>query len=130
MDNIGTVARGPFAGIKYSKSRTDGTKNRTKILGTYETEIHPYIYDAIAKKPDTIINIGAGDGYYSVGFSSLFPNSKVIAYENAEHERQMHNYTSEINNIKNCELRGKCTVNELLDMNIDNKTLITFLYSL
>ena len=124
MKEFGIVARGPFKGMKYFTIRSDGSHNYSKVLGTYETELYPFIYDAISNNPNTIINIGAGDGYYSIGFSLLFPDAKIIAYENTNHEQIMHKDTSILNNITNCELRGLCTQDQLLEMDIDNKTLI------
>jgi len=118
------IARGPFKGMKFANTRLDGTVNYTKILGTYEAEISPFVYDAIASNPNLILNIGAGDGYYSAGFSYLFPNSKVISYEYQDSEIQMQKATLDANNITNCNLEKFCSINELLNLNIDQNTLI------
>ena len=123
-EQFSIILRGPFKGMSFALGRSDGTLNRGKLLGTYETEIHPFLYDAIARNPKKIINIGAGDGYYSVGCSLLLPNSKVIAYEAADHERKMHISTIEVNQVSNCELRGHCSITELLSNDIDKDTLI------
>lgn len=123
-EQFSPVSRGPFKGMKFAISRIDGTINYTKLLGTYEVEIHPFVYDAIAKKPTTIINIGGGDGYYSIGFSLLFPESKIISYEGSEDERKMHNSTMNVNEVKNCELKEFCKLESLLDLDINKDTLI------
>lgn len=123
-EQFGTISRGPFKGMNFALGRSDGTLNRGKLLGTYETEIHPYLYDAIGRNPKKIINIGAGDGYYSVGCSLLLPNCKVIAYEAADHERKMHLSTIEMNRVYNCEVREYCSADELLSHDIDDDTLI------
>jgi len=74
------VLTGPFKGIKYSKTKAAGDL-LPQLLGTYESELIPFINSIKNNSYEKIINIGAGDGYYSIGFSFIYPEAKVFAYE-------------------------------------------------
>jgi hypothetical protein len=52
-----------------------------KFLGTYEKEIAPFVEDAIALNPATVVNVGTSDGYYAVGLARRLPLATVYAAE-------------------------------------------------
>jgi hypothetical protein len=52
-----------------------------KLLGCYEAELHPHILAAAGRGYDTVINIGAAEGYYAVGLARLMPGAHVHAYD-------------------------------------------------
>jgi predicted RNA methylase len=52
-----------------------------KLLGTYERELQAAIEAIIALAPDCIINVGAGEGYYSVGLAIRCPSTRLVAFE-------------------------------------------------
>lgn len=74
------VISGPFRGIKYSKAMAGGDI-LPQLLGSYESELIPFINSISNNKYQNIYNIGAGDGYYAIGFSNIFPKSKITAFE-------------------------------------------------
>ena len=67
------VYSGPFAGM-----RMTSFARPYYLLGTYELELHPVLGELKGNYFDSIINVGAGDGYYAVGFASLLPRVKPI----------------------------------------------------
>ena len=71
---------GPFKGMKYSKAKAAGDL-LPQLLGTYESELIPLINSIKNNSYEKIFNIGAGDGYYSIGFSFMYPKTKVFGYE-------------------------------------------------
>ena len=75
-----TVKSGPFAGMKYVENST-GSSYFPKLLGTYEMELYDTIEKFSKIKFDEIINVGAAEGYFSVGFAMRFPNSQIISFE-------------------------------------------------
>jgi SAM-dependent methyltransferase len=75
------VRNGPFKGMKYAQARSIGSSLLPKLIGSYEECLHHAIYDLINNDYKKIINIGCGEGYYSVGFARLFPKTKVYAYD-------------------------------------------------
>ncbi|HEY3875836.1 MAG TPA: hypothetical protein VGM92_10185, partial [Candidatus Kapabacteria bacterium] len=52
-----------------------------KLLGTYEKEVYGVVQQIFQKQYDTIVNLGAGDGFYAVGLGRYFPNSHLICFE-------------------------------------------------
>ena len=81
-----TVSGGPFAGLTYPDATP--TSLVPKLLGVYERELHPAIEAAIAARPDRIVNVGAADGYYAVGFARRLP-APVVAYEADPQQRAL-----------------------------------------
>ena len=76
------VINGPFRGMKYPPREQWASCRFEKIHGTYEHELHRLIAQlASSKKYKTIVNIGAAEGYYSVGLARLFPGAKVVSFE-------------------------------------------------
>lgn len=62
-----TVAYGPFKGLQLSElSHWGGADRGTMVLGLYEQELLG-ILSALAPRRETLIDLGAGDGYYGVG---------------------------------------------------------------
>ena len=49
-----------------------------KLLGTYEMEIESWIGELIDKKYDTLIDVGAAEGYYAIG--AIYRNSSIVTY--------------------------------------------------
>ncbi len=76
------VHSGPFKGMRYIKE-SYGSDLIPKLLGTYEKELFVVVNEVITKKYDEIINIGAAEGYYAVGFAYRLKaaKTKIIAYE-------------------------------------------------
>lgn len=75
-----TVARGPFAGLRYPRRRGD-IVHAAKLLGAYERELHEALERAIARAPRRVINIGSGDGYYVVGLARRLPAARLLAVD-------------------------------------------------
>lgn len=75
------ILNGPFKGLILADV-TRGSEYIPKYLGTYESEIYPYIEEyKSSNKPTMIIDIGADDGYYSIGFATIIDNGVVFSYE-------------------------------------------------
>ncbi len=76
------VRRGPFAGMKLVDRRAWGDGDRAGVLlGLYEANLHEPILDAVAKRPELVINIGCADGTYAVGLARLLPDAEIHAFD-------------------------------------------------
>jgi SAM-dependent methyltransferase len=73
-----TVCRGPFKGLKFAIS---DLYLSNKLLGIYEECLHPWIEQIIAAKPDKIVNVGCGDGYYGIGLGRRCPDAPVTCID-------------------------------------------------
>jgi hypothetical protein len=108
------VQRGPFAGLRYLPPEQYASCRFEKIIGAYEHEIHGLITDLAATgRYATIVNVGAAEGFYTVGLARLFPNAKIISYESTEAGREYCAKLAELNGVAaRAEIRGECTLAE------------------
>lgn len=115
-----TVMAGPFRGMTYI-NQSHGSSLGTKLIGTYEAELHSYIYRLVELEPDQFIDIGCAEGYYAIGFKRLSPNTQCIAYDISSEARRMCKDLAQANAIEisiNAEFQksdfnkcnNKCTV--------------------
>lgn len=78
----GRVQKGPFEGMVITPRVSWGDGDTAaKLLGVYEDELHPWILDAVASKPDLLLNIGCAEGYYAVGICRLLPFVPALAVD-------------------------------------------------
>jgi hypothetical protein len=74
------VLCGPFTGLRYFNKVVWGPIT-PKWIGSYEAELHEVIRQVTNSRYDTIVDIGAAEGYYAVGLARVQPESKVITYD-------------------------------------------------
>jgi precorrin-6B methylase 2 len=74
------VLGGPFAGMAYVSEASEGALV-PRLLGTYESELHPHLEAFAAAGLDTVIDVGCAEGYYAVGLARLMPQVTVQAYD-------------------------------------------------
>ena len=65
------VSDGPFKGLKYPEYISCGSAIYSKLLGTYEAELHDFIYSILRQDLEILVDIGCAEGYYAVGFAIL-----------------------------------------------------------
>jgi hypothetical protein len=107
------VASGPFRGMQYLRTSHESVLS-AKILGTYEKELHPWIEAAMQMPFERIVNIGAGEGYYAVGFArDAKTDQHIIAFERDEYGRQLMHELAMRNGVSNLTIRGECTIGDL-----------------
>jgi methylase of polypeptide subunit release factors len=80
------IMQGPFAGMDYVTSATEGALT-PRLIGTYESELHPYLRDFAAKDLDCVIDVGCAEGYYAVGLARMMPAVTVHAFDIQAHAR-------------------------------------------
>ena len=107
-----TVPRGPFAGMDY-----DPTAERwqaCKLLGCYEAELNGIVELLISRRPERIVNIGCGEGYYTVGLARRCPWAAVDGYDTDAAALDVLRHLAERNHVENVErVGGLCTASEL-----------------
>ncbi len=75
-----TVAEGPFRGMVYAPRWGDASA-LGKLVGSYESELHPVVDDLLQRAPDRIIVIGSAEGYYAVGCARSVPTARIDAFD-------------------------------------------------
>ena len=74
----GTVHYGPFTGMKIERKTGWGDGDMgSKLLGCYECEIYPYINMMMSYKPNKLVNVGCGEGFYGIGIGLQCPGISV-----------------------------------------------------
>ena len=77
-----TVQAGAFIGLRLLPNPSWGALDVTaKLVGAYEEQLSPLILEAVAQRPDCVVNIGCADGYYAVGLRRLLPDAAVLAFD-------------------------------------------------
>jgi len=74
------VLSGPFAGLEYIE-HSIGSSYPPKLLGTYEKELGPVLDEILRTNYQTVVDIGAAEGYYAVGVAWRNRGVRVVAFE-------------------------------------------------
>lgn len=72
------VQSGPFRGMAYPVRASEGSRV-ARVLGAYESSLHPVIEAIIARAPDLVIDIGSAEGYYAVGLARRLGAARILA---------------------------------------------------
>jgi precorrin-6B methylase 2 len=80
------ILSGPFAGMEYLTEATEGALV-PRLLGTYESELHPHLAAFAATELDAVIDVGCAEGYYAVGLARAMPAVTVYAHDVDEKAR-------------------------------------------
>jgi hypothetical protein len=104
----GVVVAGPFKGLKYV-STARGSSIGPKLLGTYELELREIVEGIIAQAYPTIVNIGAGEGYYAVGLAKRMPNTRFICFDADPSNQEQIKTLAKLNGVESqLDVRGFC----------------------
>ncbi|MFL5297315.1 MAG: hypothetical protein ACJ798_13120 [Phenylobacterium sp.] len=80
------ILGGPFAGMEYVRAATEGALV-PRLLGTYESELHPHLAALAEAGLDAVIDVGCAEGYYAVGLARMMPDVTVHAHDVDERAR-------------------------------------------
>ena len=102
------VQAGPFKGMRYVDASV-GSVLVPKLLGIYERELTPAIEELIASAPQTIVDIGAAEGYFAVGLAMRLPQTQIHAFEMTETGRAKLSELAALNGASDrIRVDGKC----------------------
>ena len=102
------VRGGPFAGMRYTNAGYGVLA--CKLFGTYECELWPVIKSILEIPYDRVVDVGAGDGYYAIGFALFSKAQEIIAYDAADEARNMLDEMARANGVqRRIQLKGWCT---------------------
>lgn len=109
------IIAGPFRGMKYGATKAMCSALYPKLLGTYENELAAVFEKSLARQYELIVDIGAADGYYAVGFAYTHSKTRVIAYDQDPRARAELAKLATLNAVSDrIEIRGRCEPAELL----------------
>jgi len=112
------VLAGPFAGMQLL-DQTSWGDFVAKVLGTYEAELHPILFDLISSlRYDLVVNVGCAEGYYAVGLAIQMPPARVYAFDISEQAQKICALAAERNMVGDrLSVAGLCntaTLNAIL----------------
>ncbi len=103
------VQHGPFAGLRCIP-QISGSALIPRLLGSYEAELHGTIYELVRRGYERVVNVGCGEGYYSVGLAKLMPNAHVFALDPDRNAQDACRSLAELNEVADrITIMGKCT---------------------
>lgn len=112
----GRIRSGPFSGLRYVENSV-GSAYIPKLLGIYENELNEEVESICRRRPELIVDIGAGEGYYAIGLAMRNPQSKVIAFEMEPSGQRALRQMADLNRVADrVEIRGKCEPADLADV--------------
>ena len=125
MFSDAVVRHGPFAGLRYAEMTSIASSLYPKLLGSYESELHPWITEICEAGYTEIIDVGCAEGYYAVGLALRVPKAKVYAYDTYEGARQLCAACAKLNRVaKRLKIRSLFTAEELGSIPIRQRGLI------
>ncbi len=117
------VLHGPFQGLRYPKECALTRYSTINLLGSYEMELHPWLYEVTPGKYERILDIGAAEGYYAVGMA-LRAQTPVDAYETETRSRKFCREMASLNGVaKLVSVHSWCSASTLRKL-ADRRCLI------
>ena len=108
------VQSGPFAGMDLCLESTWSLDLPSRLLGTYEMELHDLLLRGKAAGYDVVVDVGCADGFYAVGLAMLYPYAKVFAYDTNDAAQELTRRNAELNNVaERVRIGGTCDSAEL-----------------
>ena len=107
------VLGGCFAGMAYVKESICSA-HTPKLLGTYEKELYSIIEAVPTASYSTIVNVGAGEGYYAVGLARANPGVPVIVFDLDPRARALVGELAALNDVQDqLTIRKHCRCADL-----------------
>lgn len=107
------VLSGPFTGMRYVRESA-GSAFAPKLLGTYESELHPAIMSIASERYDQVVDVGCAEGYYAVGLALMFRVGAVAAYDSDPKARALCEELAAVNGVSDrVTVLGACDPSSL-----------------
>ncbi|MDP9047326.1 MAG: 50S ribosomal protein L11 methyltransferase [Bacteroidota bacterium] len=111
--------------MKYPALTSIGSALYPKLLGSYERELHGVIKAFLKKKYTEILDIGCAEGYYAIGLSLKFNDTKVFAYDTDETARKLCLQMAKLNGTEDkLFVKETCTAEELKSFKFSGPALV------
>jgi hypothetical protein len=102
------ILAGPFDGMPYIPIAA-GSAWMPKLLGTYESELHPTLARLADEPCDVLVDVGAAEGYYAVGLARTLGIPKVYGFDTDPSAQEMLKKLAALNGLADrIVARGLC----------------------
>lgn len=119
-----TVLNGVFASMQYPTLNITEAALVPKIVGSYESQLHPIIQSIISTDYDDIIDVGCAEGYYAVGLAMKMPQTVVHGFDINEKDIEFCREMAKLNNVSNITFNNFCDPKTLIDFPFRDKGLV------
>lgn len=119
------VAGGPFRGMRYPTGQSYGSALLPKLLGSYESELHPVLEEMLANQHTAIVDIGCAEGYYAVGLGLRVADADIYAFDISADARMLCADMARLNGVEaRVRIGGLCDEAALRSLPLGNRALI------
>lgn len=120
-----TIVTGPFQGMRYPVAKSYGSMLLPKLIGSYESELHPFLEQLLTNNYSTVVDIGCAEGYYAVGLGLRLASAEIFAFDIASEARRMCKEMAELNGLTGrMHVRGLCDRQALRAVPLGDRALI------
>jgi len=119
------VANGPFKGLRYPVAESYASMLLPKLLGSYESELHPTLERLFRNEYSAIVDIGCAEGYYATGLARKFEGAAVYAFDTSAEARGMCAEMATLNGVRHrIDIRDCCDEQALKSLPLGKRALI------
>lgn len=112
-----SICRGPFAGSTVLRESNWGFDVSSRLLGTYELELHETIEQLIKYSPSAVFDVGCAEGHYVVGFARRLPNVPIFGYDIDAASRDLARRSAVVNNVyQQVSINGEISSKDLIGL--------------
>lgn len=122
-----TVRHGPFAGVRYPEGLDPAPGDLVaKLAGTYEAELRDTVAEWVREAFPHVVDVGAAEGYYAVGFAHSMPGTTVHAYDIDPVARERCAAMAALNGVQERVIVGEaCSPATLAELPADGVALLS-----
>lgn len=124
-----TVQGGPYKGMRYFGPRgvpLVDQRPTTKLIGSFEQEIHPWLETLISRGFRQVVHIGAAEGYHAVGLMLRMPESHTIVFDTLIPARKACKALARQNGVQErIQLRGFCGLEGMKDLDLSDTLIVS-----
>lgn len=117
-----TVLHGPYRGMRYFGPPGVPLIDEhptTKLIGSFEEELHPWIESLIKPGVGNVVHLGSGEGYHAVGLARRMPGVRSFVFDTLLASRKACKTLAEQNGVRDrVQLRGFCGADAFLDVEL------------
>jgi hypothetical protein len=119
------VAGGPFRGMRYPALQSYASALLPKLLGSYESELHPALEEMLANEYTAIVDIGCAEGYYAVGLGLRVAHADIYAFDISPQARKLCDDMAKLNGLDGrVRIGGFCDQAALRSIPLGSRALI------
>jgi hypothetical protein len=120
-----TVAGGPFRGMRYPSGQSYGSALLPKLLGSYESELHPVLEEMLANEHNAVVDIGCAEGYYAIGLGRRIAHANIHAFDISTYARELCRNMAKLNGLDDrVRIGGFCDEAALRSIPLGKRALI------